>query len=78
MPGIRSSLSDPSRVLRTARKSYRGAGRAAHRHSRSIEDVGVDHGRGDIPVPQQFLDASDVVATLKQVGWQRSAGACGE
>jgi Phage integrase, N-terminal SAM-like domain len=38
------------------------AGRAA------VEDVGVDHGGGDVAVAEKFLDGSDVGAVFQQVG----------
>jgi hypothetical protein len=35
--------------------------RTAHAATRDIEDVGLNHGGGDITVTQEFLDTSDVV-----------------
>lgn len=37
----------------------------------SLKDVGVNHRRLDIFVPQQFLDRSDVVTGLEQVSGER-------
>jgi len=34
----------------------------------AVEDMGVDHRRRDILVPQQLLHGPDVVAGLQQVG----------
>ncbi len=31
------------------------------------EDVGVNHGRGDVAVTEELLDGADVVAALEQV-----------
>jgi hypothetical protein len=35
---------------------------AAHSQATAIEDVGVDHGRLDALVPQQFLDGANIIA----------------
>ena len=40
----------------------------------AVEDVGVDHGGGDIAVTQELLDSADVVAGFEEVGaklWRR-------
>jgi hypothetical protein len=29
-----------------------------------VQDVGVDHGRRDIPLAEEFLDASDIAKVL--------------
>jgi len=42
--------------------------RAAHRQTAALENVGVDHRRPHVLVPQQFLDGPDVVPGLEQVG----------
>jgi hypothetical protein len=42
--------------------------RAAHRQAAALQDVGVDHRRPHVLVPQQFLDGPDVVPGLEQVG----------
>ena len=34
----------------------------------AVEDVGVDHGGGDVAVAEELLDGADVVAGLEQVG----------
>jgi len=34
----------------------------------TLEDVGIDHGRLDVLVAQQFLDGTDVVMVFQQVG----------
>ena len=33
-----------------------------------LENVGVDHGGGDVAMAEQFLDGSDVVAVLEKMG----------
>jgi len=37
----------------------------------AIEDVRIDLGRGDIPVPEPLLDGPDVIAHFEQVGCER-------
>jgi hypothetical protein len=32
-----------------------------------VEDMGVDHRRADVPMPEQFLNRPDVVAVFQQV-----------
>ena len=34
----------------------------------AVEDVGVDHGRLDVAVAEEFLDGADVVSVLEEVG----------
>jgi hypothetical protein len=34
----------------------------------AVEDVGVDHGGGDVAVAEELLDGADVVASLEEVG----------
>jgi hypothetical protein len=34
----------------------------------AVQNVGVDHGRGDVVVAEKFLDGADVVAGFEQVG----------
>ncbi len=50
----------------------RGLSQDVHRTSYAapaeVEDMGVNHRRTDVPVPQQFLDRPDVVSVLEQVG----------
>jgi hypothetical protein len=41
--------------------------RAAEAVGASVEDVGLDHRRGDVLVAEQLLDCSDVVAALEAV-----------
>jgi hypothetical protein len=45
--------------------------RAPDATAATIEDVGVDHGRADVAVAQQFLDGPDVVAGFQQVCGER-------
>ena len=39
----------------------------------ATEYMGVDHGRGDMSMPQQFLYCSDIMVRLKQVGCKTMA-----
>jgi hypothetical protein len=41
---------------------------ASDRERAAVEDVGVDHGGGDIPMAEELLDGADVVASIQQVG----------
>jgi hypothetical protein len=41
---------------------------AADGEGATIEDVGVDHGGGDVAVTEELLDGADVVARLEEVG----------
>src|SRR5262245_29455899 len=43
-------------------------GRALDAARPPVEDVGVDHGRAHVPVPQELLDGADILAVLEQVG----------
>jgi hypothetical protein len=43
-------------------------GRALDRQPRLMQDVGVDHGGGDIEVAEQLLRGADVVAGFEQMG----------
>lgn len=45
-----------------------GVQRTAHRQSAAVEDVGVDHRRLNLFVPQQILNGSDVVPVFEHVG----------
>jgi hypothetical protein len=40
----------------------------AHTAGAVAQDVGVDHGRRDVAMAEQFLYGSNVLAALKQVG----------
>ena len=56
---------------------------AADAEAASVEDVGVDHGGGDVGVAEELLDGADVVAALEEVGGEGvadgvAAGAFGE
>ena len=42
-----------------------------------IQDVGIDHGRGHVAVPQQLRDRPDVVAVLEQVRRERVSQGAG-
>ena len=48
-------------------------GGAAHPGRAAVEDVGVDHRRGDVAVPEEFFSRADVVPVLEQVGRERVA-----
>lgn len=41
--------------------------RAADGEAAAVEDVGVDHGCGDIFVAQQFLKGANIITRFKQV-----------
>lgn len=46
--------------------------RAVHAQGSTVEHMGVDHGGAHILTAQQFLDDTDIVASLQQVrgkGW---------
>jgi hypothetical protein len=38
--------------------------RTPHREARLIEDMGIDHRRGDIGMTEEFLHRADIVAIL--------------
>jgi hypothetical protein len=42
--------------------------RAANGEAASIQDVGINHGRFDVFVPEQLLHGADIVTTLQQMG----------
>ena len=44
---------------------------AAHRGRATVEDVRMDHRRGDVAVPEEFLNRADVVPVFEQVGRER-------
>lgn len=41
---------------------------AADAFTTPVEDVGVDHGRGDVFMAEQFLNGADVVAVFEEMG----------
>jgi hypothetical protein len=43
----------------------------------AVEDVGVDHGGGDVAVAKEFLDGADVVAGFEKVGGEGVAEGVG-
>ena len=51
--------------------------RAADGQATAIEDVGVDHGGGDIFVAEKFLNRADIVTIFKQVGGKAVAKGVG-
>lgn len=64
---------DPRRVIKAA-----GGGLvegASDAEGATVEDVRVDHGRGDVAMTEQLLDGADVVAGLEQVGREAVAEA---
>lgn len=63
--GIRSSMMASERV-----------DWAAHADRATVEGMGVDHGRLNILVPQQFLDRSNIVSAFQQVRGERMLRAC--
>jgi hypothetical protein len=44
---------------------------APHSHRPALKNVGVNHGRRDVSMAQQFLYRSDVVPILQQMGGER-------
>jgi hypothetical protein len=46
--------------------------RASHAACATIEHGGVDHGRADVLVTEQFLDSADIVAVFQQLGGSRT------
>ena len=43
------------------------------RNTGRVEDVGIDHGGGDVVVSEEFLDGADVGTTLEEVGGETVA-----
>jgi hypothetical protein len=39
----------------------------------SIKDMRIDHGRTDVPMPEEFLDGSDIVAFFHEIRGERMA-----
>src|SRR6266567_8275370 len=46
---------------------------ASHATAAAVEDVRIDHGRGDVAVAEEFLDGPDVIAGLEEVRGERVA-----
>ena len=42
-------------------------------HWPALEHVGIDHGGIEIRVPHEFLNGSDILPALKQMGCERMA-----
>ena len=57
--------------MRACLRAEHAVGRAADSGRAPVEDVGVDHRRGDIAVAQEFLNGADVVPVFEQVGRER-------
>lgn len=51
----------------------RSVERTADGQAAALQDMGVDHRRPDVFVPQQFLDCSDVIMVFQQVGREAMA-----
>src|SRR5262245_57670525 len=62
----------PETTARTSRVGQ-AIGRTPYPGRATVQDMGVDLGGGDVPVPQQLLHGSDVVPVLQQVGRERMA-----
>ena len=56
-----------SRGIGTARLRPEPVERALHAAPALVQDVGIDHGRTHVPVSEQLLNRSNVVAGLQQV-----------
>lgn len=42
--------------------------RAADAQGSAVDHMGIDHGRVQVSMAQEFLDRADVLATLQQMG----------
>lgn len=60
-------------MLRDTRYSSGRIQRTAYASRAVTEDVGVDHGRGHLPVTEELLDSADVVSAFQKVGGERMA-----
>jgi len=60
------SMERPARVHQVV--GYERWGPLQVAEGATVEDVGVDHGGGDVAVAEELLDGANVVAGLKQVG----------
>ena len=47
--------------------------RTAHTGRPAVEDMGVNHRRLHIFMPEKFLDSANIVAALKEMGCERMA-----
>ena len=47
--------------------------RANHTHTAFIQYMGINHGRGYICMTQQFLNSTNIIARLQQMGRKRMA-----
>ena len=52
-------------------RAEHAVGGAAHGGRATVDDVGVDHRRGNIAVAQKLLNGADVVPVFEQVGRER-------
>jgi hypothetical protein len=70
----RASLATPPErprhllVSKPLKCSLQNDGRAADAEGAAVERMGIDHRGAHVAVPQQFLDGTDVLALLQQVG----------
>ena len=55
------------RIYAVCINQIRADRRGCGHHDPLVQDVGIDHGRRDIPVAQEFLDGSDIVAGVERV-----------
>jgi hypothetical protein len=62
------SWNKSTRFIQTGYIHSKGVKGAAHAFTPFVENVGVDHCRTDVLMPQQFLDGSNIVAVFQQVG----------
>jgi hypothetical protein len=56
---------EPAMSALLGRSSY--IRRALYGNTRSIQYMGIDHGRGDIRMPQEFLHRPDVIVRFQQM-----------
>ncbi len=47
--------------------------RTAHAEAGFIQNMGIDHGGGEVFMAEQFLDGADIVAVLEQMGGEAMA-----
>ena len=70
MSGSRSFGAQGQRDSGLDRKCVEGT---PHAEATAVEDVGVDHRRGNTSMAKQFLDSANIVASFEQVRGKRVA-----
>jgi hypothetical protein len=81
VPSAKSSASNIASDARCSSPQERHTPRSSRGAQNALptwlQDVGVDHGRGTIVVPEQLLNGADVSAALEQVSGKRMAKGAG-